>query len=197
MSSAETQQHILQMARQCFFRHGYKASNMSMVSEYAGFSRATLHKHFKNKDILFRAVCQQYQEQGNRACRPLLTMPASEAGDTWQKIETVLGIWLRPSFEEVSDQMILRDLKFHAQTVAEDIFNAAHEDLCDMISQLVAQGVENGELNLDAMTGINHTILSQLIVAALDGFRGHYETEEVVTGLSQLLTVFKQACKTD
>lgn len=188
-SSLDTQKHILLLARSCFFQHGYKASNMSMISQYAGFSRATIHKYFKNKDHVFRSVCRQIQQQSNEACAPLLDRKAEPC---WQRIGLALEVWLKPTFEEVNDQLILRDLKFHAQSVAEDIFNEAHEDLHHLIQALIDQGLEQKLITLKALN-MDSSMLSHLIVAGMDGLRSHFECQEVQKGVQHLLTVFKQA----
>ena len=49
----------------CFFQHGYGAANISMVSRYVGISRVTIHKQFKSKELLFRAVVEQHFQQNN------------------------------------------------------------------------------------------------------------------------------------
>lgn len=188
-SSSDTQKHILLLARSCFFQHGYKASNMSMISQYAGFSRATIHKYFKNKDHVFRSVCRQIQQQSNEACAPLLEDVSSPC---WQRISLALQVWLKPTFEEVSDQIILRDLKFHAQSVAEDIFNEAHEDLHQLIQALIDQGIEQNHIRLDVLN-MDSSMLSHLIVAGMDGLRSHLESQDVQTGVLHLLTIFQAA----
>ena len=192
-SSVDTQQHILLMARNCFFQHGYKASNMSMISQYAGFSRATIHKYFKNKDHVFRSVCRQFQLQSNDACAALLEQISQPC---WLRIGLALEVWLKPTFEEVSDQIILRDLKFHAQIVAEDIFNEAHEDLHQLIKALIDQGIKQKHITLNNLN-MDSSMLSHLIVAGMDGLRSHLECQDVQKGVHHLLTIFKQATAVD
>lgn len=110
-----TEQKILSAARQCFFQHGYKASTMTLISEYAGFSRATIHKYFNNKDDAFRQVLMQIKQQANDACQPIMK------GDLecWQSISLIVQTWLKPTFEEAGDQRIINDLKYHVQQIAD------------------------------------------------------------------------------
>lgn|GEM_PF-754824 len=190
-NSSDTQKHILLLARCCFFQHGYKASNMSMISQYAGFSRATIHKYFKNKDHVFRSVCRQFQQQSNEACLPLLE---EQSTPCWQRINLALQVWLKPTFEEVSDQIILRDLTFHAQSVAEDIFNEARDDLQQLIQTLLEQGIQQKCITLNHIN-MNSRMLSRLIVAGMDGLRSHLESQEVQEGVQHLLSVFETATR--
>ena len=52
-----------------------------MISRYAGISRVTIHKQFKSKEVLFRAVVNQHFKQHNI----LLNDYSRSNGDFWQE----------------------------------------------------------------------------------------------------------------
>ena len=87
----KTEQKVLAGARQCFFQHGYKASNMTLISEHAGLSRATVHKYLKNKDDAFRKVVYQFQLQANNDCKPILAQQL----ECWETIRRIMQTWLK------------------------------------------------------------------------------------------------------
>lgn len=186
----KTEQKVLAGARQCFFQHGYKASNMTLISEYAGYSRATVHKYFKNKDDAFRQVFHQFQLKANNACQPILAKQL----ECWETIGLIMQTWLNPTFDEVSNQHILNDLKYHVQHVAEDIFSQARQDIEDMLSDVLTTAEKEKTLSLEK-TGIKPRKLATLILASLDGLRGHLEKEELQQASQEILRVFKLACR--
>ncbi|MFT5594237.1 MAG: AcrR family transcriptional regulator [Oceanicoccus sp.] len=186
----KTEQKVLAGARQCFFQHGYKASNMTLISEYAGYSRATVHKYFKNKDDAFRQVFHQYQLKANNACQPILAQQL----ECWATIGLIMQTWLNPTFEEVSNQHILNDLKYHVQHVAQDIFSQARQDIENMLSDVLTKAEKEKTLSLEK-TGIKPRKLAILILASLDGLRGHLEKEDLQQASQEILHVFKLACR--
>ena len=170
-----TEQKVLSGARQCFFRHGYKASNMTLISEYSGFSRATVHKYFKNKDDAFRQVISQFQQQANDACKPILAQQL----ECWKTISLVMQAWLKPTFDEVSDQHVLNDLKYHLQHVAQDIFIQARQSIEDMLCQVLTQAQEEDKLSL-TQPKVGPRKLAKLLLASLDGLRGNLDNQDLL-----------------
>lgn len=180
-------------ARQCFFRHGYTASNITLISQYAGFSRVTVHKLFKNKDDAFRQLCRLIVDESTVACEPIL---ANESLDCWEAIEDIMDIWLKPTFEEVSDQIVMRDLKYYVQEVADDIFTEAHELVETMIRQKLSLGIDNQTIDLNK-AGINQADLANLIVTCLDGIRGHIDHGEIQNRSHQMVNIFRIATQSN
>lgn len=185
-----TEHKILAGARQCFFRHGYKASNMTLISEYAGFSRATTHKHFKNKDDAFRQVLMQVKQQANEACQPIMKGEL----ECWESISLIVQIWLKPTFEEAGDQRIINDLKYHVQQVADDIFQQVRKDIEDMLYQLLAKAESKNDISL-VHTGLETRELAKILLASLDGIRGHLEKQRLEQASHDILHIFKLACR--
>jgi len=182
-------EQVLAGARQCFFRHGYTASNMTLISQYAGYSRVTVHKHFKNKDDAFRVLCQQVVKEATDACQPIL---ADTLLLPWDAIEAIMVVWLRPTFEEVNDEVVMRDLKFYVQEVADDLFLAAHEQVETMIEQRLSLGLEQGhiQLNRSQMTVMD---MARLLVASADGIRGYIPHKSIEKACHDLVKVFRAA----
>jgi len=185
-----TEQKVLSGARQCFFRHGYKASNMTLISEYAGYSRATIHKYFKNKDDAFRQVVNQFQQQANDACQPILAQDL----ECWESINLIMHAWLKPTFDEVNDQYILNDLKYHVQHVAKDIFVQARQNIQDMLCIILEKAEQKENIDLTQL-GVSPCELAQLLLASLDGLRGHQEQQNLEQASLNILRIFQLACR--
>lgn len=185
----KTEERVIAGARQCFFQHGYKASNMTLISEHAGFSRATVHKYLKNKDDAFRKVVHQFQLQANNDCKPIL----AEQLACWKTIELIMQTWLKPTFDEVSNQVILNDLKYHVQHVAQDIFSQARKDIEKMLSDVLTKAQQQDEISLERIN-VEPKKLATLILASLDGLRGHLEKHDLQQASKDILRVFQLAC---
>ena len=186
--SNSTQQQILDGARKCFFQHGYKASNMSLISQYAGFSRVTLHKHFKNKDLVFRAVCNEYQEQCHQSCLPIVNANLN----CWDAIAQSMGVWSKSIFEEVNDRLVYKDLHYHAQQVAEDIFLNAHLKLESVLCQLILAGVEKNEISLTKMQ-LSDQQFAKIIISSMNGINTNTQPELIRETTDQVLNIFRLA----
>ncbi len=186
--SNSTQQQILDGARKCFFQHGYKASNMSLISQYAGFSRVTLHKHFKNKDLVFRAVCNEYQEQCHQSCFPIVNANLN----CWDAIALSMGVWSKSIFEEVNDRLVYKDLHYYAQQVAADVFLDAHLKLESILCQLIKAGIKKGEISLSRMK-LNDLQFAKIIIASMSGINANIQPELIRETTDQILNIFRLA----
>lgn len=51
-----TEQHIIEVARQVFIEKGFEETSMSDIAAKAGINRSGLHYYFRTKDRLFEAV---------------------------------------------------------------------------------------------------------------------------------------------
>lgn len=184
----DTAQHILHAARQCFFRHGYKNTTMSLISEYAGYSRVTLHKYFPNKDHIFRSVCEDYQQHCSHDSQQIIqqNLPC------WDAIEQIMAVWASSIFEEVNDRLVLKDLHYHVQQVAGDVFDRAHQQVTDMVEQLISKGVEQGQLSLQACQLSSHQ-LAVVVMTCFDGIRSEIEAQHILTVSRQLITLYRLA----
>ncbi len=183
-----TQSAIINGARRCFFQHGYKSSNMTLISQYAEFSRATLHKHFTNKDLVFRAVCHGYQAQCMQASQDIIKQGLS----CWHAIEQIMDIWAKSAFEEVNDKLVYKDLHYYVQQVADDIFIKAHDDLGMLIADIFNHAIREQKICLKKLK-LNSRELAFIVISSLDGIRSRAKQENMKAYSHQTLNIFKHA----
>lgn len=163
---------------------------MTMISEYAGYSRATTHKYFKNKDDVFRQVIHQYQQQANQDCQPILT----KNHECWMTINLIMNVWLKPTFSEVSDLYILNDLKYHIQHIAEDIFKQVRQDIENMLSDILKKAIDEKKISL-ANLALNEQRIAKLLLASLDGLKNHLEQHEIEQAIQDIIKIFQLSCR--
>lgn len=58
-----SKQQIQMEATKLFAQHGYEGTSMQLVAEAVGIKKQSIYTHYKNKDALFLAVCEQAMEQ--------------------------------------------------------------------------------------------------------------------------------------
>ena len=162
---------------------------MTLISEYAGYSRATIHKYFKNKDDAFRQVIHQFQQQANQACQPIMQQDL----ECWVGINLIMQAWLKPTFDEVSDQFVLNDLKFHVQQVAADLFQQARKGVEDMLCELINNAASQGNISL-SLVALTPRKLAKLLLASLDGLRGHLEKDQLEQASHEVIRIYEVAC---
>lgn len=54
-----TQQDIMMAGLRNFAEHGYEGASMAMIADAVGIKKQSIYTHFKNKDALFLAVCEE------------------------------------------------------------------------------------------------------------------------------------------
>lgn len=162
---------------------------MTLISQYTGYSRVTVHKYLHNKDDAFRQVCQDFQVTATQASQPVLE---NQNLTCWEGIRQVMLIWMTPTFEEVSDEQVMGDLKYHAQTVAKDIFDEARQSVSDMCAKLLNRGIQRNEIQLEEV-GMTSNQLADILVACLDGVRGHMANQDVKVACDNILKIYELA----
>ncbi|MGB0938596.1 MAG: TetR/AcrR family transcriptional regulator [Colwellia sp.] len=114
---SNTRQKILTNATECFFQHGYAVANVSMISRYTGISRVTIHKQFKSKEELFRAVVVEHFNNN----RIHLNQYIQSTDDFWSDTEIFILERCGGLFEEIKSTLIRTDLLHAGQTYCSDI----------------------------------------------------------------------------
>ena len=115
-----TTDKILNAAMDCFFQHGYDTANISMVSRYAGISRVTIHKQFKSKELLFRAVVEKHFQQHNI----LISVYSKSEINFWQETKVLTIQRCEGLFNHVSSSLVRANLIHAGQAFCKDLIQA-------------------------------------------------------------------------
>lgn len=186
----ETQRKILKSAEQCFFQHGYTKANMSLVSEYAGISRVTIHKHFKNKEGLFRSVVNSCLTDSIELAEQILS--ESPAEDCWHNIERYMLTQANPIFENIKDQFVLKDLNNAVNEITEDILYAKKTEHVKFIEKQLLAAEEKGTVDLEPLQMSAHE-LAWLMKNSFSGLFMYAPLEELKSQMHALIRVYKHA----
>ena len=187
---ATTADAILNTAQECFFRHGYGATNIAMISRQTKISRVTIHKHFGSKDKLLRAVMSRHME----GVREQFPRYLEDYHDLWQTIEDVLIACGRPLFESITDQWVLQELIQAGEEYCDDIKAAHFVALENFMESLFLKALEENEISLDRL-GLAPKALSHTLACTTKGLFSTAPLEEIRQELTRVLLICKVAAQ--
>jgi AcrR family transcriptional regulator len=190
MISNKTEQEIIELALKCFSQFGYSKTNMSIISEYTGYSRVTVHKYFKNKKILFRNVVQLCTKNSINEANS--RMQEVQLTDPWRIIEEYLIAIGKKVFEHVQDDYILKDLHSAVHDVAKDIVDAKHAITIKFIANELEQGSKQDLLDLDSVDATAEE-LAYLINYSYYGIMRNAVVQEIPNHVHRLIKVYRKA----
>lgn len=161
----ERVEQILRAARKVFTENGYRAARMTDVADRAGLSKGAVYFYFKSKRELFEALV----EQEHTLAHAILDRVASQGqqAPAQDNLEAMLRGLLRhffsfrraPTFFLVMGEMAARDDHVRAK------YMEIHNRLLAQISEIVAQGVQDGTFR----QGVDPMVVAQVLKASSDG----------------------------
>ena len=119
-------------------RHGLRAVTMSQIAEETGIGRATLYKYFSGVDAILVAWHER-QIAGHLAH---LAEIRDRAGSAPERLEAVLEAYALTGYEHHGTE--LAALLHRGEHVAR-----AHQQLTDLIRDLLTEGAETGDVRDD------------------------------------------------
>ncbi|MCB9082306.1 MAG: TetR/AcrR family transcriptional regulator [Lewinellaceae bacterium] len=90
-----TEEKILQAARDVFTSKGFAATRMQEIADHAGINKGLLHYYFKSKERLFRAVFSDAFRRFMRSINPVIDSNAP----LLEKIRTIVHSYLEMLLE--------------------------------------------------------------------------------------------------
>jgi AcrR family transcriptional regulator len=85
-NSAETREHILEIARQQFMRKGYAGASINTIVDATRVTKPTVYYHFKNKAGLFAALVEDAYNRAAERRERSVDLNASAADQIFQVI---------------------------------------------------------------------------------------------------------------
>ncbi|WP_371373363.1 TetR/AcrR family transcriptional regulator [Thalassotalea aquiviva] len=179
---------IIKAARECFRQHGYNTANIAMISRHAKISRVTIHKHFTNKEALFRAVVSDYLD------KTAMTIENYQLSNQsfWPATKALLREKCERVFEEVSNHLIKPDLAQAGEQYCQDLIEQRRLQTIKAIADKAQQAVEANELSLVkvSMTSLE---FAQTLHQAAENFLMSGSKSSTEASFIRLLNVFVAA----
>lgn len=161
--SDKTRATLIEVARSCFGKSGYQATNTSDLTAQASVTRGALYHHFADKQDLFAAVAWQVAtELGEAAAAQGLSVQAG----TWRRLQMGLTSYLQlvASNPETGRILLIDGPSVLGWQRWRDIQSEVLlPGMVDAFERLTAQGV----IRISAAAPMAHLILATLNDAAL------------------------------
>ena len=146
MSGQERKEQIIDAAIKVFSENGFKGTKTREIAEACEVSEATIFKHFRNKEDLYRSIIKKIRKVHSHELNVFLTRPKS----AWDVLKiTVLEILREfeedPSFLRLILYSALEDKKFAFNFIEENMFGKM-----EIFKKIIKMGIKKGELrNVD------------------------------------------------
>lgn len=186
-----TTDKILNIATDCFFQHGYDTSNITMVSRYAGISRVTIHKQFKSKEMLFRAVVKKHFQQHNI----LLDSYTNSNKNFWQETTSLIIQRCEGLFNNVSSSLVRADLLHAGQAFCKDLIQAEEDLIKKSIQSRIEKEIIAERLTLSKVV-LTADQLAEALLFAPFGITVSVSDQNNITFVENLMAVFKASTTT-
>ncbi|MGO4158683.1 TetR/AcrR family transcriptional regulator [Cupriavidus sp. YAF13] len=137
---------VVDAALDAFWRHGYAATSINVLTEATGLSRSSLYQRFKDKDGLFQMALATYTD------RVLRRMKSYEGGSARARLEALLRGLLPMGSRRPPGCLLTRscaelvDLPAAGQEAALSGMSQQR----DLLEGLLREAIADGELPTDA-----------------------------------------------
>jgi len=135
---------ILNAAMIAFSRYGYSRTKMDDIARASGVARTALYKTYRNKEHIFRALCERVHAEALCKAKTELDQP----GPFPQRLE-------RAMLERDKHLLQIGHSGPHADEIADlyfslaqDLANASNEALTDLITKATKTAVKSGDFTL-------------------------------------------------
>lgn len=145
--SIQKKQFILETAKQIFMDKGYKNVTMKDIVDACDISRGGLYLYFENTKDIFLGVLQMESEDTDDTFTNSIKEDSS--------ITDILGFFLKEQKKEIlckKNTLAVATYEFFFENKVskkENIVRRTFETAVKVLAELIASGVENGELYCD------------------------------------------------
>jgi AcrR family transcriptional regulator len=141
--SIRAHDQVLEAALKLFSERGIDSTSMDSIAEASGVSKATIYKHWSDKDALCLEVLARLHETDEQ--------PTSDAGDVRSGIVSVLSHCPSKEKSEIQRRMMPHLMAYAARNRAFGLAwrTRAMEPPRKQLAQLLKRGIEEGQLAAD------------------------------------------------
>ncbi len=158
ITTVERRQQILAAAMNCFMAKGYHRATMDDIVAESGLSKGTLYWYFKSKKELFLALVMSIMDELGAGWQTLLNDPERSATEKLRVIAAEFRVELNEMATFFGIMMEAWALTRHDLDVEELVKNM-YEPYTAVMTQLIAEGVVNGEFKAESAQSTAEVIL--------------------------------------
>ncbi len=141
---ADLKLRILERSRDLFFKYGFSRLSMDELAEDLGISKATLYRHFPDKEALLRAVMAMTRDR-------VLSQLQAIVRDDRLPVKSRLTAYLEFVSRFVSglSRDFIRDLRQKLPELWKEMDAFRRQQVFPLVSEVIMEGVRKGEIKSD------------------------------------------------
>ncbi|HEM47255.1 MAG TPA: TetR/AcrR family transcriptional regulator [Alphaproteobacteria bacterium] len=177
---------ILAAAYVQFMRYGYRRTAMEDIARETGVSRASLYRHFANKEEIFRSLAERLHDEAVAAAEQALKAPGPVAERVREALEAKSVRFLEvmhgsPHGAELVDE---------SSRLCGELAAASEARVQKLLTEALRAAARAGEVDL-ARAGVSAVAAAELLVLAAAGLKhGAGDVDAFRTRLAALVRVF-------
>lgn len=146
-SEEHTRNALLDAAASRFAHYGPRKTTMEEVARSAGFSRATVYKHFPSKDSLYRALLDRDTQEFIAELKACIARSGADDGGAREKLRQIVEITRRVySRSPVLLGAAAEDDEMRIEAIAAEAMRSQEAQIIALLAGLLRRGVRSGEI---------------------------------------------------
>jgi AcrR family transcriptional regulator len=170
MAITNSKEIILETARNIFKRFGFAKTSIGDIAIAARKGRRTIYTYFESKEDIYKAVIEKEVD----VLRAKLIEAISHESNVKRKLKAYMISRMMTINELANYYEALRNDYLQNFKIIENIREDFDNQEINMISEILTEGVENNEFNID-----NINLTAKAIVVSMKGFEIPFFIEKV------------------
>ena len=142
-----TRDALLDAAAIRYARYGPRKTTMDEVARTAGFSRATVYKHFANKDALYRGLLDRDTHEFIAEVKACIARPTTSDTGARQKLRQIVEITRRVySRSPVLLGAAAEDDEMRIERIAAEAMRSQETQIIGLLAEVLREGVRAGSM---------------------------------------------------
>ena len=185
-SDGETRTALLDAAARRYARHGPRKTTMEEVGRAAGFSRATVYKHFPSKDALYRALLDQATQKFIAEVKTCIAQPDGARGKLRQIVEIARRVY---SGSPVLLGAAASDDEMQIEAIAAEAMRSQEAQVVALLAEVLREGVRAGSIRAIDPESVAYLIFqlgNVLVIREVSG-RPDFPFQKILAAMDDLI----------
>ncbi|MBU0691709.1 TetR/AcrR family transcriptional regulator [bacterium] len=151
-------QHILEIAASLFSKFGFAKTTLDDIADAVGMKKGSLYYYFNSKEAIFSAVIHEVATKVFSRMKEAAATAMTARDAILKSVES----GLRTSKDTTNVIGVSVQVKMELMPLADRILKGFHEDLIKYLSDIIDQGIRNGEFRPCDSTRVAHAVNSSI-----------------------------------
>lgn len=162
LEESERREEILGAARTIFAHYGFRRASLEEIAREAGISRSALYHHFRNKEDIFRAMCERIYRRADEKAEEAAVRDEPIDAQILAVLDAQAG-WI---FRLLASSRHGLEIVDESNRLCADITGAWRRRSVELLTRVLQQAEENGLLDTGASGFTAETAVGFLLLCA-------------------------------